>query len=179
MNQQSLTTQADTACRGRRSVHNGVALFPIDQPGSEPPHWPSNESGMAGQQRTDEPKGAMPGVAHRLLPPPFLEGTLQASAGLQLLAQTVKLSPVQDEQHQTFVCKRLTNSDESLVLSVSQALERTPFLTMDNRFKVLNLPQQNPTETADALSELREQGTIKAFFEVCQAGLHCFTVEYP
>ena len=121
----------------------------------------------------------MPGVTHRLLPPPYLEGTSQASVDPQLLVQRVKLSPVPDEQHQTSVCKRLTNSDEFLVLSVSQALESAPFLTMDNRFKVLNLPQQNPNDTADALSELREQGIIKAFFEVCQPGLHCFTVEYP
>jgi predicted oxidoreductase len=88
-------------------------------------------------------------------------------------------SPAPDEQRQTSVCKRLTNSDEFSVLSVSESLERTPFLTMDNRFKVLHLPTHSPTDTADALSELREQGRIKAFFEIVQSGKRVFTVEYP
>ena len=179
MNQRCLQTTAGDACRGRRDLHNGVALLPTGQTGSEPPHWLGNESEMAGRQKTDGLAGATPDAAHRLLLDPSPVRTLLTAADHQLSAQTVRLSPVPGAQHQTSVCKRLTNSDDSNVLTVSQALESTPFLTMDNRFKVLNLPTINPSETADALSELREQGTIKAFFEVCQSGLHCFTVEYP
>ena len=116
------------------------------------------ESAMAAQQRTDERLRPRPLVALQSSPVPFPSGTLQASVDPQLLAQRVKLSPVQDEQHQTSVCKRLTNSDESPVLSVSQALESTPFLTMDNRFKVLTLDSP-PSDTADALSRTPIQRT--------------------
>lgn len=133
---------------------------------------------MAAQQRTDERLRPRPLVALQSSPVPFPSGTLRASVDPQLLAQRVKLSPVQGEQHQTSVCKRLTNSDESPVLSVSQALESTPFLTMDNRFKVLTLDSP-PSDTADALTELRSKGLIKAFFEVTAAGRRVFTVEYP
>ena len=182
MNQQSLTTQAGTDCRGRQSVHNGVALLPIGQPGSEPPHWLGNESGMVERQKTGVPAGATPAVARPLSPPPFLSGTLQASVGLQLLAQTPERLLALDEQRQTSVCKRLTNSGEpnkTKVRSVSQALEATPFLTMDQRFKVLPTASLPNIEIADALTELRECGTIKAFFEVVTTAGRVFTVEYP
>lgn len=49
---------------------------------------------------------------------------------------------------------------------------------MDNRFKVLTLDSP-PSDTADALTELRSKGLIKAFFEVTAAGRRVFTVEYP
>ena len=127
MNQQRLTTQAHTACRGEQLVHNGGALFPIGLTGSEPPHWLGIESVMAEPRKIDEPAGAMPAEVPPLLLAPSLSGTLPTATDRQRSVQTAELSLAPGEQRQTSVCKRLTNSDESTVLSVSQALESIPF----------------------------------------------------
>ena len=50
---------------------------------------------------------------------------------------------------------------------------------MSNRFKLIPTTNADAEETADALSELIEQRTIKSFHQVCVHGQPCFTVEYP
>jgi len=72
------------------------------------------------------------------------------------------------------------NNDFNLfctVFDVSNKLSAVPFLTADNRFKILKT-NDSPEATANALSELRLAGAIRSFQQVFIGGGTCFAVEY-
>ena len=166
------------ACHSRQSVHNGGALLPNSwgfQIDSLQPRSQGSELLKAGQQNIDKPAALVPAGYHFALHPQAPSGSSSSAIDRERRSPThSKLAPLDES-----ISTSSASSSSSLpisVTSVSEALDRTPFLTMSAKFKLLEA-NDNCESTADALSTLRRNGRIKTFQQVSAAGHTYFAVE--
>ena len=143
------------------SLPSGFSLLP----------WPGISPAPEQLQRIDGQEALKPRVA----PPQSLLSLTQEidpiASDLQSSASdTNPLHPPDDETQDP---QPLTHSGEAQTL-----LDQTPFLTMDNRFKLVRTSMQTASNIADGLSELRQRAVIQSFQQVSVNGEPCFTVAF-
>ena len=172
-NKQNSDLIGRTPCALGQTPYIGARFITMNQQHSTDsllPLEPGIESEPVRPQRTDAPTALKPPAA----PPQTLLSLTQeigptASDHQSLVSETDHPHPPDDETQNS---QPLTHSGHAKAL-----LDETPFLTMDNRFKLVRASNHEAAGfIADGLSELRSKSIIQSFQQVNVDGQPCFTV---
>ena len=160
-------------CKPQRTTYavgGFVTMNPMDRSDYALPPLPGIEPVLDWRRKTDEPATPKPPLA--LLPSTRtlnletnpIASDRQSSAQNSDRPQSLDGSP-SDEMS-------LSHSD-----NVEALLDQAPFLTMDNRYKLLKETSELSADSlGDALSQLRQQCKIHSFNQISINGIQGFTV---
>ena len=162
-----------TGCNPQHSTYADLGFTSVNSKGRSdcaPLPWPGIGPALDWRRKTDAPTKPKPPLA-------LLQSTQTLNLETNPIASDRQSSAQNSDRPQSLDGSPSDEMSLSHSDNVEALLDQAPFLTMDNRYKLLKETSElSADRLGDALSQLRQQCKIHSFNQISINGIQGFTV---